>query len=186
MGHGGPTTIQWQREERVPGPHDQQTDMHAKEGHSYLVQVLREELSQELGCILTYFGRLDNYSISCSDGSYQGLDGEDKGVVPSSDNQYDPQGLWLDVGLVQHGEQVPLSWFSSSPFRKLLQHEINFSKHRNDFLTVCVEFALSQEDTVNFHGSDILRQGNQSPGGPVVRTLLFHCRGHGFDPWPRN
>ena len=64
MGHGGPTTKQWQREERVPVPHDQQTDMHAKEGHSYLVQVLREELSQELGCILTYFGRLDNHSIS--------------------------------------------------------------------------------------------------------------------------
>ena len=21
------------------------------------------------------------------------------------------------------------------------------------------------------------------PGGPVVRTLRFHCRGHGFDPW---
>ena len=24
------------------------------------------------------------------------------------------------------------------------------------------------------------------PGGPVVRTLCFHCRGHGFDPWSRN
>ena len=21
------------------------------------------------------------------------------------------------------------------------------------------------------------------PGGPVVRTPCFHCRGHGFDPW---
>ena len=21
------------------------------------------------------------------------------------------------------------------------------------------------------------------PGGPVVRTLHFHCRGLGFDPW---
>ena len=21
------------------------------------------------------------------------------------------------------------------------------------------------------------------PGGPVVKTLRFHCRGHGFDPW---
>ena len=21
------------------------------------------------------------------------------------------------------------------------------------------------------------------PGGPVVKTLYFHCRGHGFDPW---
>lgn len=64
MGHGGPITKQWQWEEQVPVPPNQQTDMHAKEGHSHLVQVLREELSQELGCILTYFGRLDNHSIS--------------------------------------------------------------------------------------------------------------------------
>ena len=21
------------------------------------------------------------------------------------------------------------------------------------------------------------------PGGPVVRTLCIHCRGHRFDPW---
>ena len=24
------------------------------------------------------------------------------------------------------------------------------------------------------------------PGGPVVKTLRFPCRGHGFDPWSRN
>ena len=24
------------------------------------------------------------------------------------------------------------------------------------------------------------------PGGPVVRTLRFHCRGPGFDPWSEN
>ena len=24
------------------------------------------------------------------------------------------------------------------------------------------------------------------PGGPVVETLRFHCRGHGFNPWSRN
>ena len=24
------------------------------------------------------------------------------------------------------------------------------------------------------------------PDGLVVRTLSFHCRGHGFDPWPGN
>ena len=23
-------------------------------------------------------------------------------------------------------------------------------------------------------------------GGPVVKTLCFHCRGHGFDPWLGN
>ena len=24
------------------------------------------------------------------------------------------------------------------------------------------------------------------PGGPVVKTLSFHCKGHGFHPWPGN
>ena len=24
------------------------------------------------------------------------------------------------------------------------------------------------------------------PGGPVVKTLRFHCRGHGFNPWSGN
>ena len=24
------------------------------------------------------------------------------------------------------------------------------------------------------------------PGGPVVKTLRFHCRGHGFDHWSEN
>ena len=24
------------------------------------------------------------------------------------------------------------------------------------------------------------------PRGPMVKTLPFQCRGHGFDPWSRN
>ena len=24
------------------------------------------------------------------------------------------------------------------------------------------------------------------PGGPIVRTLSFHCREHKFDPWSGN
>ena len=24
------------------------------------------------------------------------------------------------------------------------------------------------------------------PGGPVIKTLPFHCRGYGLDPWPGN
>ena len=24
------------------------------------------------------------------------------------------------------------------------------------------------------------------PGGPAIKTLCFHCRGHGFDPWLGN
>ena len=29
-------------------------------------------------------------------------------------------------------------------------------------------------------------QSRDFPGGPVVKTLRFHCRGHGFDPWSGN
>lgn len=79
---------------------------------------------------------------TCSNGSYQWLNGENEGVVPSSYNQYNSQGLWLDIGLVQHGEQVPLGWCSSNPFRQLLQHQINFPKNGNDFLTVRIKFTL--------------------------------------------
>ena len=29
-------------------------------------------------------------------------------------------------------------------------------------------------------------EGRDVPGGPVVKTPCFHCRGHGFDPWSGN
>ena len=32
---------------------------------------------------------------------------------------------------------------------------------------------------IDFFGGDV-------PGGPVVKTLHFHCRGHEFDPWSGN
>ena len=32
----------------------------------------------------------------------------------------------------------------------------------------------------------IRRRDEEFPGGPVVRTLRFHCRGPGFDPWSGN
>ena len=31
-----------------------------------------------------------------------------------------------------------------------------------------------------------LDKGKEFPGGPVVRSLWFHCRGHRFDPWSGN
>ena len=38
------------------------------------------------------------------------------------------------------------------------------------------------------HFLNILLYKNDSsqefPGGPVVRTAHFHCRGHEFNPWP--
>ena len=37
-------------------------------------------------------------------------------------------------------------------------------------------------------GRLVLKKGGYwaFPGGPVVRTTDFHCRGHGFDPWLGN
>ena len=29
-------------------------------------------------------------------------------------------------------------------------------------------------------------RGQEFPGDPVVKTLDFHCRGHGLDPWSGN
>ena len=35
--------------------------------------------------------------------------------------------------------------------------------------------------------NDSLKWRNREfPGSPVVRTLRFHCKGHGFDPWSGN
>ena len=31
-----------------------------------------------------------------------------------------------------------------------------------------------------------INQSLDFPGGPVVKTPRFHCRGHGFDPWLEN
>ena len=33
--------------------------------------------------------------------------------------------------------------------------------------------------------TDLVNKGRKGdfPGGPVVKTLRFHRRGHGFDPW---
>ena len=31
-----------------------------------------------------------------------------------------------------------------------------------------------------------MKQGQEFPGSPVVKTLRFHCRAHGFNPWLGN
>ena len=51
--------------------------------------------------------------------------------------------------------------------------------------------------TQQFYSSLYIRKKNKNtnskryvhgdfPGGPVVRTAHFHCRGYGFDPWLGN
>ena len=49
-------------------------------------------------------------------------------------------------------------------------------KTRLPEIQLCVWNVFSEED---------LRRGDSqnSPGGPVVKTLCFYCREHGFDPW---
>ena len=32
----------------------------------------------------------------------------------------------------------------------------------------------------------LLKTYSDFPGSPVVKTLHFHCRKHGFDPWSGN
>ena len=35
-------------------------------------------------------------------------------------------------------------------------------------------------------GKRRVRRAGDFPGGPVVKTLHFHCRGHGSNPWWEN
>ena len=38
----------------------------------------------------------------------------------------------------------------------------------------------------SLYWQDFKRLVTDFPGGPVVKTPCFHCRGHGFDPWLGN
>ena len=33
---------------------------------------------------------------------------------------------------------------------------------------------------------DLMFYHRDFPGGPLVKTPCFHCRGHGFNPWLGN
>ena len=44
-------------------------------------------------------------------------------------------------------------------------------------------FSISGNPTIGYL---ILKNSFRDfPGGPMVKTLCFHYRGHGFDPWSR-
>ena len=48
-----------------------------------------------------------------------------------------------------------------------------------------LDFALG--DLIFFVAVTSFIKGDRDfPGGPVVQTLSFHFRGHGFDPWLGN
>jgi len=42
-------------------------------------------------------------------------------------------------------------------------------------------------DALRNNLGELLRNKSRDfPGGPVSKTLHFHCKGHGFDPWSGN
>ena len=55
-------------------------------------------------------------------------------------------------------------------------------------VTVKVNRTLTSRNSnvpvIRWEGFNILSQ--DFPGGPVVKMPLFHCKGHGFDPWSGN
>ena len=52
-------------------------------------------------------------------------------------------------------------------------------KHSDLDQNFCPSGVLSEEDTA-------LTIKKEFPGGPVDRTLCFHCQEHGFSPWSGN
>ena len=70
-------------------------------------------------------------------------------------------------------------WWGGS-FLNSLQAEIAARVHW--FSSQKVEFENCWRENLN--GSAVFKPLVEDfPGGPVVKTLCFHCRGHGFDPW---
>ena len=61
---------------------------------------------------------------------------------------------------------------------------------RATFKGQCTFWDPGQEPIVSVLDCKVLRHQKKKyvdfPGGPVVRTPRFHCRGHGFDPGSGN
>ena len=47
------------------------------------------------------------------------------------------------------------------------------------------EFGLYSKSNGELHRT-LIGKLYDFPGGPVLRTLYFHCHGPGFDPWSGN
>ena len=60
-------------------------------------------------------------------------------------------------------------------------------REKKNFCFISVYF-YSDHDMATIHGEcDIKYLLNRDfPGGPVVKTLSFHCRRQGFNPWLEN
>ena len=59
-------------------------------------------------------------------------------------------------------------------------------------LEIIILSEVSQKKKDKYHMISLICEifkndtNGEFPGGPVVRTLRFHCGGPGFDPWSKN
>ena len=74
-----------------------------------------------------------------------------------------------------HTHKLP----AEKPKLGCLQNHCNLQGFKN---TISVEFGGKKPVIQVFEISHV----GDIPGGPVIKTLCFHCRGHGFDPWLGN
>ena len=51
------------------------------------------------------------------------------------------------------------------------------------FVCVCVCVCVASRTKISTKLFKNAQPLGEFPGGPVVRTPTFHCRGHWFDPW---
>ena len=55
-----------------------------------------------------------------------------------------------------------------------------------EFPAACVLAGSNPPHLEEAPGTHYQDRWRELPGGPVVKTPRFHCRGHGFDPWSGN
>ena len=65
---------------------------------------------------------------------------------------------------------------------------VSLTLKTREFLSLFIVWKPEPKKSCNFPKSHSTDEKSlvDFPGGPVVKTLRFHCRGHGFDPWSGN
>lgn len=84
-------------------------------------------------------------SLTGSDGSNQGQQGDGPRVVPRSDDQHHAEGLRLDVNLVWYGEEVLLHRPRSRPLGQLLYCQLDLVLDADELQEGGVILALLQK-----------------------------------------
>lgn len=86
-------------------------------------------------------------SLTGSDGSHQGQQGDGPRVVPRSDDQHHAEGLGLDVHLVWEGEEGLLHRPGSRPLGQLLYGQLDLILYADELQEGRVILALAQRST---------------------------------------